>query len=189
MPAPGNAMHYARLRSIIAAALIALPTLAGSEAAAGTPRESSRGEWMRVSATGYARIDWDRVARVDLRPVHVTRPPVVELHVVRRGALRQSVTITWPSTAEAVQRRLSAEADDWVALGPAVVAPVIRLPEQYVNLDQVRYVQVLPGSVLAGDEVVLLYGGRRQGERVLLGQVQRPREVRKVRRAFATAFQ
>jgi hypothetical protein len=182
-------MRIGRFGASLSAGLAAL-ILAGATAAASSApaRRASTDEWVRVGRDRYARIDWDRVARIDVRPsFSIPNPPMLEINSLYGNRLRQVALITWPETIREVQRRFASEPDRWVLLGRGTVAPTASMT-QYVNLDQVNYVHVLPGTPLAGDEIVTLYAVGRRGTRILLGQVFRRVEVQKVRRMFAEAF-
>jgi hypothetical protein len=175
----------------LSAGFAALMLAGAMTAASPAPaRRASTDEWVRVGRDRYARIDWDRVVRIDVRPsLNIPHPPILEINSIYGNRLRQVALITWPETVREVQRRFADEADRWVLLGPGtVVPPGTASVTHYANLDKVSYVRVMPGTPLAGDEIVTLYAEGRRGARILLGQVYRPAEVQKVRRMFADAF-
>ncbi len=145
----------------------------------GRPLES-----IPIGPNSYARVDWDRIARVDLRYFGIPpQPRVAELYWVRGSRLRTHARISWPAGIEQITRRLAADSQDWVLLGAP--GPIQNSYRQYANLDRVRYVVGVPGFTPPGSAAADLYTVGRRGARVYLGRVYLPEELRKVRRTFS----
>lgn len=174
----------ARLSAWLLAA--ALPWAVVSAGAQSQPRRRQV-ESLRVSRYGYARVNWDRIARVDLRYFGIPpQPQVAELYWIRGYRLRPYARVTWPAGIEQVRRHLAADSADWVLLGAP--GPFQSSYRQYVHLERVRYAVVVPGYTLPGSEAVDLYGVGRRGTRIYLGRVYLSEELRKVRRAFVLTY-